>query len=1006
MGPVEVRAGEHPLPLAGPRQRTLLALLLLNANRVVSVDRIVDAIWGETPPATATTQVQAQISALRRRLAGGDRSGERIVTHPPGYLIRVEPGELDVDVFEQRAAQARRALAEGRAEEAAAGFRAALGLCRGAALNDAAGTLAETEAARLEERRLAVLEERVEADLAVGRHAEVVSELTALAAEHPLRERVRGQLMVALYRAGRQADALEVYRATQQTLVEELGLDPGPELQRLQRAILDADPSLQPMPTAAPTTVSPPAQLPADTADFTGRAQQLAAVRDQLAAVEGDDGRSRAVVVAAVAGTAGVGKTTLAVHAAHRLRADFPDGQLYSDMGGAGPHPLDAGEVLARFLRDLGVDGAGIPDSLEERAALYRSRLAERRVLVLLDNAASEAQVRPLLPAGAYCGVLVTSRTRLAGLEGARLLELDVLEPDQAMDLLARVAGPERVAAEPVAAERVARLCGHLPLAVRVAAARLAARPHWRLARLAELLADERRRLDELRLGDLEVRANLTLSYDGLDPTARLAFHRLGLLDVPDFPAWVAAALLDVSLPEAEQAVERLVDAQLLQATGCPAAGRDRYRFHDLPRVYARERSRDEDCPAGRTAALTRALGGWLALGERANESLLGRSHWVAHGGAPRWPPDPAATAELLADPLTWLEAERTALVGAVEQAAAAGVAELAWDLAGSLAFFFELRGHLGDWRTTHDAALAAARRAGDRRGEAVMLYGLSRLHTIQDRYDDARDCLDRARAAFRETGERHGEAHVWCGFGLVHRGLGRQQEALRCFEHAVTAFRRLGDRAGEAYALHGIGVAHLGRGRSADAQGYLDQALETFREARYRHGEAQTLGWLGFLHQTQGRLDEAEAYFRQTLAISGELGERHGATYALERIGKIHADRGRGLEANPLLERCLQAFRDIGDRSGVARTLFDLGELHRAEDRLGEAVANLEDSLRLSQELELPLWQAKTLRRLSEIHDAAGNEEAARASRDEATVLFRRAGERENDQLANQLDW
>jgi transcriptional regulator with XRE-family HTH domain len=422
-----------------------------------------------------------------------------------------------------------------------------------------------------------------------------------------------------------------------------------------------------------------PSLLPLAVPDFTGREAEVAHVHGLLTA--GGDQGPDAIVISAVAGKPGIGKTTLAVQVAHRLRTagSFPGGQLYVNLQGAQTQPKNPGDVLARFLRALGMDGTSIPDDLEERAEHYRTLLADRQMLVVLDNAANEAQVRPLLPGSPTCGVLVTSRRRLSGLEGARLLDLDVLPTAAAAELLARVAGPDRVAAEPAAAAAIVSSCGRLPLAIRIAGARLAARPGWSLVRLAERLADEHRRLDELAAGDLEVRASIALSYRALPGLERRVFRRLGLLEAPDFTAWVPAALLDLPPAQGEELLDRLADAQLLEIAGEDAAGQLRYRFHDLLRVYARERALADEQPADRTAALARALGGWLALAETIDRRLPSPSFGVAHGATVRWPsPRTKVGAEngapLAADPLAWFEAERVALVTAVDQASGHGL--------------------------------------------------------------------------------------------------------------------------------------------------------------------------------------------------------------------------------------------------------------------------------------------------------------------------------------------
>jgi DNA-binding SARP family transcriptional activator len=538
LGPVEVWDGDRRLDLGGPKARAVLAILLLSTNQVVSTDRLVDELWGEASPPTARNLVQVYVSRLRQALhrnRDGSATDQVLVTRPSGYLLRVQPGELDLDRFEELTAQARRAAANGDLKRAAECWRAALALWRGPALAGAASeVLRRTAVPRLEEARVVAVEERLEADLSLDRHVELVGELETLVGEHPLRERLRRQQMLALYRSGRRAEALAVYRSTRQVLVEELGLEPSPALQELERAILLGHPAPEPAATTTrqaghhPAPPVAPCQLPPDIDDFTGREATTAQVQRLLESEE-----ATAIVISAIAGKAGVGKTALAVHVAHRLRPRFPDGQLYVNLRGAEAQALDPPDVLAMFLRAVGVDGARIPQGLEERVQQYRARLADQRVLVVLDNAASEAQVRTLLPAGRGCAALVTSRIQLSGLEAAHPLHLDVLDPDQAVQLLARLAGPERVAAEPQAAQQIVRLCGLLPLALRIAGARLASRPQWPLALLAQRLADERRRLDELATGDLEVRASFALSYHGRGEAERRLFRLLGVLVGP-----------------------------------------------------------------------------------------------------------------------------------------------------------------------------------------------------------------------------------------------------------------------------------------------------------------------------------------------------------------------------------------------------------------------------------------------------------------------------------------
>jgi tetratricopeptide (TPR) repeat protein/transcriptional regulator with XRE-family HTH domain len=817
-------------------------------------------------------------------------------------------------------------------------------------------------------------------------------------------------------------------RLTQEGLAERAGLSertlrnleggrvhrPYPDtMRRLADALELAGPQRQELEVAAginkPVSVpdeAVPSHLPPSVADFTGREEEVANVLGLLT-VGGDQGPN-AVVISAVAGKPGIGKTTLAVHVAHRLRecGRFPDGQLYVNLQGAQAHPLNPGEVLARFLRALGMDGSSIPDGLEERTEHYRTLLADRRVLVVLDNAAGEAQVRPLLPGSSNCGVLVTSRARLAGLEGARLVDLDVLPDAAAADLLARVAGVDRVAAEPAAAAAIVGYCGRLPLAIRVAGARLAARPAWSLARLAERLADEHRRLDQLAAGDLEVRASIALSYRALPDEQQLAFRRLGLLEAPDFPAWVAGALLDPPTDRAEELVETLVDAQLLEVVGEDAAGQLRYRFHDLLRVYARERAAAEDSGHDQDAALTRAWGGWLALAEAADRRLPSPTVGVAHGTAPRWPStardgDGGAANLAPADPLAWFEAERVALITAVAQAANRGMEELAWDLAGLLLGFLSARNHLDDWRRTHEVALAAAERVGNRRGQAYMLRGLGQFHIERDDLQAATSCLEHALTLFDELDDPDGWAHTLITCGYVDRLRGRPERALDCFQRALEALTTCGDRLGQAYARWNFGLTHREQGRLADARVNLEQALHGFRAEGNRHFEAWVLRSLGLLHQDEGQPEPARACFQESLRLLTSLGDRFGQALLLQGLGELAPDRAQG---RALLAEALRLSRELGNQFAEARALWSLGGLDHADGRLQQAEPCLHEALRIWQELGIPLWQARTLDRLGVVQADSGQSEAAQAAWQQALVLFEQVGAPEAQILAERL--
>jgi DNA-binding SARP family transcriptional activator len=569
----------------------VLGTLLLDANCVVSTAQLADALWDDAPPTTARGQVQICVSALRKTLT---RLGlpDRIVTRPPGYLIEVADGELDLHYFDRLVLAGQQALAESRLDDAAEALSGALALWRGSALAGVESPAVRAAATRLDERRLAVTEDWLDVELHRGRHQHVVGELRELVATHPLRERLHAQHMRALFGAGRPAEALAAYRSARRVFLDELGLEPGGELRRLERAILTDGRTDDPA-DDAPVPPAVPRLLPADPAELTGRDAPLGVVRTALG-----DAAPASVPVVAISGPVGVGKSTLAVRAAHALAPAYPDGQLYLNLLDPDGRPVAPGAALERFLRALGLSGDAVPAGLDERAELYRDRIAGRRVLVVLDDVTHEWQVLPLLPGATGAGVLVTSRRRLTGLTGARPVHLDPLGIEDSVRLLATALGPSRLAADPAGTTALARLCDGLPLALRIVAARLAARPHWTVAHLVDRLRDEARRLDELTVGGLDVRARLATSYAALSPPARLLFRSLGALPDADLPTPLARRPPGIREADVEDALEELVDAQLVEV----GVGPTRYRLSGLVRLYAAERLASDE-PTGHTPA-------------------------------------------------------------------------------------------------------------------------------------------------------------------------------------------------------------------------------------------------------------------------------------------------------------------------------------------------------------------------------------------------------------------
>lgn len=767
LGPLEVCSEAKKISITGVRQQTVLSALLLYANHTVTVDRLIEAVYGEDRPATARVQVQISTSSLRRIFA---EHGLRdiIVTQPHGYTIRVNPEELDFLRFEGLVGDARRAREDGRLQEAAAIYQQALALWRGDVLTGIDSRFVRVAAGRLAECRIMAAEDCIQLELELGRHHELIGWLTELLDHHPLRERLRGQLMTALYRSGRHAEALQVYQEGRRVLVEELGIEPPRRLQQLEFAILTGDRSLDPPASEAhPAALTTAANmLPTDTGDFTGRD---AAIAEAGACLTPAESRARlAVPVLVVTGKPGVGKTALALHVAHRAAAQFDGGRLFADLHGA-TGEIRPADVLERFLRVLGVPGAEIPQPLEERAELFRARLAGRRTLIVLDDVAREGDVLPLLPGDAGCCVLITSRTRLAALPGADRLLLNVLDDTAAVELLARVVGDDRVRDESEAAVRLAELCGGLPLALRIAGTRLSARPHWSLGQLVDRLEDDAHRLDELNHGGLSIRDSLRSAYEGVDPVARRLFRRLAVLESPTLNAWAALALLDAPADEAQEALDALTESHLLEAAGNQRGALGQYRMPGLVRVFALERLAAEEPEQEQGAALDRVLAALVTLAEAAAARTYGILAPEAVDAIPG-----GLVKQVVACPRSWLDQELPVLLACVGQAARAGSTELSWRLAVSAATCFRTRPETAACREALGVALSAAEKFGDRRGEAMLRFSSGSLHLIAERLDPACRELNLALELFTALADERGRAWVLGELGRLDQLRGR----------------------------------------------------------------------------------------------------------------------------------------------------------------------------------------------------------------------------------------
>ncbi|MFJ3775429.1 AfsR/SARP family transcriptional regulator [Streptomyces sp. NPDC090075] len=914
LGPLEVWSGDTRLRLGGMVQERVLATLLLEPGRLVPVSRLVEAAWEEEPPATASHQVRKAVADLRRRIPDGSQV---VLTDGPGYRVALADDQLDLTEFTDLVLRARGAADQGDPAAAIEALRAALELWRGPVLPDVAGPVISAAAAALDERRVGAAERLFELCLGLGQAAELVADLRDLTARYPLRENLRRQLMLALYRSGRQAEALEEYARVRDLLVEELGIDPGRQLTQVYEGILRESPELAapvppeaPAPTPVPVSAQAPCTLPYDLADFSGRDREQ---RELLDCAQRSGGRAPGIV--AIDGMGGCGKTALAVRVAHRLADAYPDGQLYINLRGytPGEQPVTSATALATLLRALGVPGDQIPDDLEGRTAAWRAALLGRRLLLLLDNAADTAEVRLLMPPAPGCLVLVTSRSRLLDLDGADWTSLGVMSSDDSVGLVSTTLGAERVAAEPEASAELATLCGHLPLALRLATARLRNRPRWTVGYLVDRLRDETRRLDELSLGERSVAATLRLSYQTMAADARSAFRLLALHPGSDIDLHSAAALLGTDTRDAEDILEHLLDVHLVQQ---PDVGV--YAFHDLVRSFALSlrgpatEEEDQD-------AVGRLLDYYLTAAEQACELLFPGRRRRATGL-------PATRAELpdLGDArlaLTWFTREHTALSGAVALARAQGYDRHAVWLTRNVVFYLNARGHISEFRDLSRSAVDAARRLGDL---VLLAVSLSNL-------------------------------------GVACWKLGRFEEGVEVAREALAVATELSDRDTEAHSESTLGLLNSVLGRFDEALPHLVRAVDLGRELQNVRSESESLTILSTLYEQWGRYPEAVEAARRAVELDRQLGSRENEIVSVTDLALALL----GLEKYTEAQQCLERARRISDQThdpGNVGVLLALSA--DVQHRLGnpaDAARLAENALELVRSSVVPIRQVKT---------------------------------------------
>ncbi|ALG15467.1 hypothetical protein AOZ06_41835 [Kibdelosporangium phytohabitans] len=966
LGPLEVVRDGHRVAINGPKLRVLLATLLLHANATVSMDQLGERMWGEQLPPTARKSIQLYVMRLRRVL--GDDS--LIETRPDGYLIAVGPEQVDLLRFRQLVAAAREAARTGDLTDELTELDDALACWRGPALSDIPSeSLQRDVVAELAEDRLRAVERRIQVHLELGRHREVIGELVQLTKEHPWHEQFWVQLLEALHRSDRLADALDTYRTVHRRFRDELGIDPGPHLQRIQRTILAGNPDPQPL------VATPINQLPAALRGFVGRADMVA----RLTEMPGP--------VTVVSGPPGVGKTAFALQVAHQLRGRFPDGQLYVNLQGyASDPPLAPGTVLTRFLRTLGVGRDEIPAELADQAALYRSILTGRRMLLVLDNVVNAEQVRPLLPAEPSCHVLITSRGDLRGLAvhpGADHVPLDVLTEQESRAVLTGLVGAPRAEAEPEAVQSLVKACARLPLALRIAGANLAASPHRQIAEyVAEMTQSGR--LAELAIDGDEtsaVRVAFDHSYVRLSESDQLLFRLLGRVPGPDFGVDAAAALAGTSAAEAGRSLDRLTAAALLHRE--PSG---RYQFHDLIREYAVSQDIDTDA----ADALTRLADFYLHTANSAARLLYPAAPRLPLP-APRVPP--AALTEATA--LSWLDEERYNLVAVVTWAATHPVLRpYAWRLADVLRGYLQARGHARETLTGFEAALRAARQAGEPSAQISMLDVLGMICFNLSDYQRAIDYHTEALSVASRIGDLDAAAQASHNLGRIHLQRGTPKLAEDCHRQALTTSRKTGNQVAEILALNYIGVAHTSSGRPATALDWHEQSLALSRSTGNQAAAFRAMNGMGIAYWHLGRLGKAADLQREVLRYCRQIGERFGELTALVCLAEVQCDMDDFETALGHANAAITLSTQVGDRRGEAGALEVIATIHSRQKAYLPAITGYTGALRLSRQIGFRYGETSILIGLAGAQRGVGDAELAVAYSEQALAKLRTTGQ------------
>ncbi len=966
LGPLSVTVRDAPVELTAAKVRIVLASLVLQPGHVVSADELTDRLWGDTPPRGARNALQTYVKRLRIALG---QAGMLIRTRSSGYLIDLPPDAVDLARFRDHVARGRDAAAAGDLSAAAQELSAGLALWRGQPMSDIpSAAIQRDDVPRLVEEQLAAAERRIDIDLRLGRHTEVLGELRVLIDRHPLHEPLWELLMVALHRSGRQADALAAYRDLTALLRGELGVDPSAALRRRHQLILTGTSATADAPARRPEWDGARFQLPGDVANFIGRADLVGEI---LAAVTPS---GSAVPPVILSGPPGVGKTALAVHVAHRLRPVFPDGQLYVNLRGFSQSPpVPATDALAQFLGALGVAAEHLPASLDQRSTLFRSLLADRRVLLVLDNASNADQVRPLLPGHLGCAVLVTSRDMLSGLSavnGARRIPVDPVTTREAVSILATIVG-HRVSQEPGAAVEMAAACGYLPLALRIGAANLAAMPGRLVSSYVSLLRSEDR-LSALAVEGDDIAAvgrAFDLSYATLSAGLARTFRYLGLVPGPDFDAHTVANVAEVDLPTARSMLHRLATANLIQNHAA-----DRYQFHDLIQEYARGRCLRDDDAEARSAAYRRLFDYHLHTADRAAR--------VLHPDVPRLPMPPLPSGVVVRDlaefasAFRWFEYELANLEAIIRETATAAVP--VWLLVDAVQGYLDRQWLHNSLETSLLIARSAAHDSGEVLAEAAMCRGMGKLYFTRGRYPESREQYLRARSMYRDMNDPIGEARVLNGLGSLESGLDDFDTATSYWNEAVAAHRAAADSAGEADTRSNLGTAMVLLGRAAEGEQHLTAVLDIASRLGLHHIRPRALSAIALNDLWCGRLEDAARGLAEALEVWRGVGYRTGVAQTLRNLAEVHLETEEFRLAEKLANDALDIAVADDRHWNIAGAQVTLGRI---------ALASADDdaaSSHFRRAMDMPpaglrYWHAFALLGMASCHRMHGHNQSAR---------------------------